>query len=64
MKIICDYIHPQDWTDLSEGWLYGEWETGGFDDHGTLQADDDVVSFDNPLAQVRRGTCLMIIISM
>ena len=21
---------PQDWTDLAEGWLYGEWETGRF----------------------------------
>ena len=22
------YHHHQDWTDLDEGWLYGEWETG------------------------------------
>ena len=21
---------PKDWTDLAEGWLYGEWETGRF----------------------------------
>ena len=23
-------MYHQDWTDLDEGWLYGDWETGGW----------------------------------
>ena len=25
---MCIVHRHQDWTDINEGWLYGEWETG------------------------------------
>ena len=29
LKVVVDkMVATQDWSDMDEGWLYGEWETG------------------------------------
>ena len=28
LNIVIRLLSLQDWTDMDEGWLYGEWETG------------------------------------
>ena len=28
LNFVIRLLSPQDWTDMDEGWLYGEWETG------------------------------------